>query len=432
MPNVVVVGAQWGDEGKGKIVDLFTQFADVVVRYQGGPNAGHTLVVNGRKTVLHQVPSGILHPNKLCLVGNGVVLDPETLIREIDGLKGQGCLADESQLRISSSAHVIMPYHRLIDAGRERRLGSAKIGTTGRGIGPCYEDKIGRRGIRIADLIRTERLAQLVRERLPEANGQLTALGESPLDEQTILTTLGKFAPRIAPFVGDTSVALTAEIDRGRAILFEGAQGTLLDVDHGTYPFVTSSNTTAAAAATGSGIGPRAIDHVVGISKAYATRVGGGPFPTELNDDVGALLRKTGDEFGATTGRPRRCGWLDTMVLRYAARINGLTGLALTKLDVLTGLDPVRICVAYDLDGKRLEELPNDAEVLSRVKPIFEDHAGWKEHLVDVRQFQDLPRNTQRYITRVEQLTGVEVMIVSVGAERGETIIRRNPFRDAA
>jgi adenylosuccinate synthase len=431
MPNVVVVGAQWGDEGKGKVVDLFTQFADVVVRYQGGPNAGHTLVVDGRKTVLHQVPSGILHANKLCLIGNGVVLDPETLVKEIDGLKGQGCLADESQLRISSSAHVIMPYHRLIDMARERRLGVSKIGTTGRGIGPCYEDKIARRGIRVADLIHPERLLRLLKERLPEANGQLVALGDAPLTESAIIETLTKFAPRIRPYVGDTSVALAGETARGKAILFEGAQGTLLDVDHGTYPFVTSSNTTAAAAATGSGIGPRAIDQVIGISKAYATRVGGGPFPTELSDEVGALLRKTGDEFGATTGRPRRCGWLDAVVLRYSARINGLTGLALTKLDVLTGLDPIRVCVAYELDGQRLEELPNDAETLNRVKPIYEDHAGWKEHLVGVRQFEDLPRNTQRYISAVEQLTGVEVMVVSVGAERGETIIRRNPFRTA-
>jgi len=429
MPNVVVVGAQWGDEGKGKLVDLFTQFADVVVRYQGGPNAGHTLVVNGKKTVLHQVPSGILHPNKLCLIGNGVVMDPETLVKEIDGLQAQGCLQDPAQLLISSSAHVIMPYHRLIDVARERRLGSGKIGTTGRGIGPCYEDKIARRGIRVADLVHPDRLARLVVERLPEANGQLAGLGEKPVEAVDIIATIERFAPRIRPYIGDTSVALCAQAARGRAILFEGAQGTLLDVDHGTYPYVTSSNTTAAAAATGSGIGPRAIDHVVGISKAYATRVGAGPFPTELNDDLGALLRKTGDEFGATTGRPRRCGWLDTMVLRYSARINGLTGLALTKLDVLTGLDPIRICVAYELDGARLDDLPNDAETLARVKPIYEDHAGWKEHLLGVRQFEDLPRNAQKYIARVEHLSGVEVMIVSVGAERGETIIRRNPFR---
>jgi adenylosuccinate synthase len=429
MPNVVIVGAQWGDEGKGKLVDLFTQFADVVVRYQGGPNAGHTLVVGGRKTVLHQVPSGILHPHKLCLIGNGVVVDPETLVREIDGLQAQGCLSDEAQLVISSSAHVIMPYHRLIDVARERRLGAGKIGTTGRGIGPCYEDKIARRGIRVGDLVYQERLERLVRERLVEANGQLTSLGEAPLTAEDVLATLAKHTHRIKPYIGDTSLALASEVSKGRAILFEGAQGTLLDVDHGTYPYVTSSNTTAAAAATGSGIGPTAIDHVVGITKAYATRVGGGPFPTELDDATGELLRKKGEEFGATTGRPRRCGWLDTMVLSYAARVNGLTGFAVTKLDVLTGFDPIRICVGYELDGARLEALPNDAELLARVKPVYEDYPGWKEHLVDLRQYEDLPRNTQRYIERIEQLTGVEVMVVSVGAERGETIIRRNPFR---
>ena len=430
MPNVVIVGAQWGDEGKGKVVDLFTQFADVVVRYQGGPNAGHTLVVNGRKTVLHQVPSGILHPNKLCLVGNGVVLDPETLVREIDGLLAQGCLQDQKQMRVSSAAHVIMPYHRLIDVAREKVRAGGAIGTTGRGIGPCYEDKVARRGIRMGDFVRPERLEALVAQRLPEANGQLTALGEQPIDAAAMLEKLAKLAERIAPFVTDTSVILGNESAKGRAILFEGAQGTLLDIDHGTYPYVTSSNTTAAAAATGSGMGPKAIDHVVGISKAYATRVGGGPFPTELDDDTGARLRQQGEEFGATTGRPRRCGWLDMVVLRYAARVNGLTGLALTKLDVLTGFDTIRLCTGYELDGVKIDSLPTDAEALARVVPVYEEHPGWKEPLAGVRQYEDLPRNTRRYIERVEQLCGVEVMVVSVGAERGETIVRRNPFRN--
>lgn len=430
MPNVVIVGAQWGDEGKGKIVDLFTQFADVVVRYQGGPNAGHTLVVNGHKTVLHQVPSGILHPNKLCLIGNGVVLDPATLVREIDGLKGQDCLQDDGQLRVSAAAHVIMPYHRLIDVAREKVRSGGAIGTTGRGIGPCYEDKVARRGIRMGDFVRPDRLEALVKERLPEANGQLTALGEQPLDAATLLAQLAPLADRLRPYVADTSVLLGNESAKGRAVLFEGAQGTLLDVDHGTYPFVTSSNTTAAAAATGAGIGPKALDHVIGISKAYATRVGSGPFPTELEGPEGDDLRKKGEEFGATTGRPRRCGWLDTMVLRYAARVNGLTGLALTKLDVLSGLETLKLCTGYELDGKKIEALPADAETLARVVPIYEEHPGWKESLSGVRQYEDLPRNTQRYIARVEQLSGVEVMIASVGAERGETIVRRNPFRN--
>jgi len=428
MPNVVVVGAQWGDEGKGKIVDLFTQYADVVVRYQGGPNAGHTLVVDGHKTVLHQVPSGILHPGKLCLIGNGVVLDPATLVREIDGLQAQGCLKDDAQLRISPAAHVIMPYHRRLDVAREKARAGGAIGTTGRGIGPCYEDKVARRGIRVADLVRPDRLLQLVERRLVEANGQLTALGEPPMDAAAVVAEIEGHARRIAPYVADTSVALHEESSRGRAILFEGAQGTLLDIDHGTYPFVTSSNTTAAAAATGAGCGPTGIHHVFGITKAYATRVGSGPFPTELSDETGAFLRKAGEEFGATTGRPRRCGWLDAMVLRYAARINGLTAFALTKMDVLSGFDTVRICVAYELDGQRIDHLPSDADVLERVTPVYEDHPGWKQSLDGVRRFEDLPENAQKYIARIEALTGVAVQVVSVGADREATILRVNPF----
>ncbi len=428
MPNVVVVGAQWGDEGKGKIVDRFTRFADVVVRYQGGPNAGHTLVVEGKKTVLHQVPSGIMHEGKLCLVGNGVVLDPELLVTEIDGLKAQGCLTDESMLKLSQAAHVIMPYHRRLDRARERARAGGAIGTTGRGIGPCYEDKIARRGIRLGDLLRQERLGRLVGERLVEANGQLSALGDEPFDLDEILEPLSEHARRLAPFVADTSLALAAEVRQGRAILFEGAQGTLLDIDHGTYPFVTSSNTTAAAAATGSGIGPTAIDEVVGITKAYTTRVGAGPFPTELSDETGAYLRQAGAEFGATTGRPRRCGWLDAVVLRYAARVNGLKSLALTKLDVLGGLETLRIGVGYEVDGERMSELTADAEALSRAVPIYEEHPGWKGPLAGLRDYDSLPTNAKSYVARIEGLTGVEVAVVSVGAERQETIVRRNPF----
>ncbi len=428
MPNVVVVGAQWGDEGKGKIVDLLTHEADVVVRYQGGPNAGHTLVVDGRKTVLHQVPSGILHPGKRCLIGNGVVLDPDTLVREIDGLKGQGFLTDDAQLRVSPAAHVIMPYHRRLDVARERARGDKAIGTTRRGIGPCYEDKIARRGVRIGDLFQPEKLARLVTERLVEANGQLTALGDAPLDANEVIRTVHTPARRIAPHVADTSLLLAEESRQGSAILFEGAQGTLLDVDHGTYPFVTSSNTTAAAAATGSGCGPTAIDQVVGITKAYATRVGGGPFPTELDDEVGVLLRRTGEEFGATTGRPRRCGWLDAVVLRYAARINGLTGLAVTKVDVLSGFETLKLCVAYEVDGVRLTELPTDAELLARVTPVYEEHPGWSERLSGLRHFEELPKSARAYLARIEELTGVPVTIVSMGPERDDTIVRRNPF----
>jgi adenylosuccinate synthase len=428
MPNVVVVGAQWGDEGKGKIVDLLTREADVVVRYQGGPNAGHTLVVDGLKTVLHQVPSGILHAGKRCFIGNGVVLEPETLVREIDGLKAQGFLTDDSQLRVSPAAHVIMPYHRRLDVARERARGDKAIGTTGRGIGPCYEDKISRRGVRVGDLLQPEKLARLVIERLVEANGQLTALGDTPLDADEVIAAVTAHADRIAPHVADTSLLLAEEARCGSAILFEGAQGTLLDVDHGTYPFVTSSNTTAAAAATGSGCGPTAIDQVVGITKAYATRVGGGPFPTELDDEVGAELRRTGEEFGATTGRPRRCGWLDAVVLRYAARINGLTGLAVTKMDVLSGFALLKLCVAYEVDGVRFTELPTDAELLARVTPVYEEHAGWGGSLRGLKRFEDLPKSARDYLVRIEALTGVPVTIVSVGAERDETIIRKSPF----
>lgn len=428
MSNVVIVGAQWGDEGKGKIVDLFTRYADVVVRFQGGPNAGHTLVVDGRKTILHQIPSGILHAGKLCLIGNGVVLDLETLVREIDGLKKTDFLQDDAQLRISHGAHVIMPYHRRLDVARERARGAEAIGTTGRGIGPCYEDKIARSGIRMGDLLDPARFERLVRTRLVEANGQLVALGEEPFDADELIASLQGHIDRIVPYITDTSLALDQEHRDGKAILFEGAQGTLLDVDHGTYPFVTSSNTTAAMAATGAGIGPGALDEVIGITKAYATRVGSGPFPSELEDETGEQLRKQGQEFGSTTGRARRCGWLDTVVLRYASRINGLTGLTLTKLDVLTGISPLKICVAYEIDGKRVDTFPTDVDTLSRVVPVYEEHEGWDECITNVRKYEDLPEATRKYIARVEELSGVDVVVASVGAEREASIIRRNLF----
>ena len=428
MPNVVVIGAQWGDEGKGKVVDLYTRFADVVVRFQGGPNAGHTLVADGRKTVLHQVPSGVLHAGKLCLIGNGVVLDPATLVREIDGLKSGGFLSDDAQLTVSPAAHVIMPYHRSLDVARERSRAGGALGTTGRGIGPCYEDKVARRGVRIGDLVSPAKLARRLRERLPEVNAQLAAHGEAPLDHDAVSSELTPLAARLAPYVGDTSLALADATRRGARILFEGAQGTLLDIDHGTYPYVTSSNTTAGNAATGAGIGPRALDEVIGISKGYATRVGGGPFPTELTGALGERLRETGEEFGATTGRPRRCGWLDTVILRYAARINGFTGLALTKLDVLTGLDPLRIGVAYELDGRRLDHLPDDPELLDRVVPVYVDVPGWTEDLSRCRRFDELPFAVRAYVARIEALSGVPVVLVSVGADRDRTILRRNPF----
>jgi len=427
MSNVVIVGAQWGDEGKGKVVDLFTSWADVVVRYQGGANAGHTLVVGGVKTVLHLVPSGVLHPGKKCIIGNGVVVDPEALMEEIDLLRSRGLLSDPTQLVVSENAHVILPYHKRIDAGREKQKA---IGTTGRGIGPCYEDKVARRGIRIRDALKASALRDKLENRVREANAQIEALGGEKCELQPLLEWALKLGERMRPYVGDASEVLSHEVAKGRAVLFEGAQGTLLDIDHGTYPYVTSSNTVAGNAAVGAGIGPTAIHSVIGITKAYTTRVGNGPLPTELNDAVGDRLRSVGAEFGATTGRPRRCGWLDALVLRYAARVNGLSGLAMTKIDVLTGFEKILVAIAYKLpNGKTVSEFPSDPELLERAQPVYEELPGWKEPLGDQREYDELPENTRRYIERVEQLVGVETIAVSVGAERAETIVRKNPFR---
>ena len=430
MPNVVVVGAQWGDEGKGKVVDLLTEYADVVVRFQGGNNAGHTLVVGGQKTVLHLIPAGILHPGKRCVIGNGVVIDTAVMVGEIDALKQRGYLQDDSQLVVSLDAHVIMPWHKAIDVARESSMGEGKIGTTGRGIGPTYEDKVGRRGLRIRDLLDEGRLARKVDERLPAAREELKRLGAGQdLDRESIVREHAALGRRLARHAADTSLWLHQAIRDGKSLLFEGAQGTLLDVDHGTYPFVTSSNTVAGNAATGSGLGPTEIDAVIGIAKAYCTRVGGGPYPTELKDDTGERLRKIGGEYGATTGRPRRTGWFDAVALRYAARVNGLDGLAITKLDVLTGFPEVRMGVAYRHAGRTLEEMPSDLEILERCEPVYETLPGWTEKLDTARSWEDLPRNARSYVQRLAQLVGVEVMAVSVGADRGETILLSNPFR---
>jgi len=429
MPNVVIVGAQWGDEGKGKIVDRFTEFADVVVRFQGGNNAGHTLVVDGEKTVLHLIPAGILHPGKSCVIGNGVVLDPAVAVMEIDRLKQKGFLKDDDQLVISLDAHVIMPWHKAVDVAREQAMGAGKIGTTGRGIGPTYEDKVARRGIRVRDLLDPDKLARRVKERLPAALEEIRRLGaESDLDADAIAAEYARLGQRLARYASDASLRLHQAIRAGKSILFEGAQGTMLDVDHGTYPFVTSSNTVAGNAATGSGVGPTQIDQVIGISKAYCTRVGGGPYPTELKDETGERLRKIGNEFGATTGRPRRTGWFDAVAMRYAARVNGLDGLAITKLDVLTGFPEIKVAVAYRCDGKTLDEMPGDPEVLERCEPVYESLPGWAEPLAAARAWNDLPLNARSYLKRLEQLSGVKVMAVSVGADRGETILLDNPF----
>ncbi len=429
MSNVVVVGAQWGDEGKGKIVDILTEFADDVVRYQGGNNAGHTLVVGDEKVILHLIPSGILHPGKRCVIGNGVVLDPEVFIREITNLKSKGRLEDDGCLLLSESLHIIMPYHKRIDIAREAKSGEKKIGTTGRGIGPAYEDKVGRRGIRLMDLIDRELFARKLREYLEENNFILEKLlGEKPFTFEEIYDQYCGYAEILRKYVADTPLILYRDIKEGRKLLFEGAQGTLLDVDHGTYPYVTSSSTCAGGACTGAGVSPRDIHEIIGISKAYITRVGSGPFPTELDDEDGEKLRQVGGEFGSTTGRPRRCGWFDAIVAKYAVRVNGLTGVALTKLDVLDAFDTIRICTGYEYDGKILDELPANLEVFGSCRPVYEEMPGWKTDLSAARCFVDLPEKAQRYVRRLEELIGCPIVIVSVGARRDQTIMLKNPF----
>ena len=429
MANVVVVGAQWGDEGKGKVVDIYTEYADDVVRYQGGNNAGHTLVVENEKVVLHLIPSGILHPGKRCVIGNGVVLDPEVFIREITNLKGTGRIADDSCLMLSESLHVIMPYHKRIDIAREKKSGEKKIGTTGRGIGPAYEDKIGRRGIRLMDLIDKDVFAARLKENLEEKNFILEQLlDDQPFSYEEIFNEYCGYADILRKYVADTTLTLHRDIAAGKRLLFEGAQGTLLDVDHGTYPYVTSSSTCAGGACTGTGVSPREIHEIIGISKAYVTRVGSGPFPTELVDNDGEALRKTGSEFGATTGRPRRCGWFDALVVKYAVRVNGLTGIALTKLDVLDDFDTIRICTGYTYNGSTLDELPANLAVFEKCEPVYEEMPGWKSDIKQARTFQELPENARKYVKRLEKLIGCPIVLVSVGPRRDETIMLKNPF----
>ncbi len=429
MANVAIIGAQWGDEGKGKIVDLFTHDADIIVRFQGGNNAGHTLVVDGKKTVLHLVPSGALHPGKLCVIGNGVVVDPEVLLKEIAGLKQNGWLLDDASLRISEEAHLIMPYHKAIDQARERLRGEGMIGTTGRGIGPAYEDKVARIGIRFIDLLEEETFQEKLRRNIEEKNIYLKAiLKEKALDFNKIHDRYSGYREKLKTYVIDTGLLLDREIRAGKRVLFEGAQGTLLDVDHGTYPFVTSSNTVAGGVSSGTGVGPRHIHQVIGISKAYTTRVGSGPFPTELHGSEGEILKREGIEFGATTGRPRRCGWFDAVAVRYAVRISGITGLALTKLDVLTGFKKIPMCVAYRYDGKVHEEFPASIRAMQSAQPILEEMDGWDTPLTAVRRFSDLPANAQKYVRRIEKILETEVILVSVGPDREQTVMLKNPF----
>lgn len=429
MPNIVVVGTQWGDEGKGKIVDLLTERAQVVVRYQGGNNAGHTLVVGGEKFIFHLIPSGILHAGTLCLIGNGVVLDPEVFLEEIDRLEARGVSVGPENLRVSERAQVIMPYHKRLDVARERARGAGKIGTTGRGIGPCYEDKIARRGIRVADLLDENIFRAKLLDILPEKNFLLEKfLGDEPFTPEEILGPYLEMGQRLRPLVANVSVLLQEAVAAGKNILFEGAQGTHLDIDHGTYPFVTSSNPVAGGAAVGAGIGPGHLHRILGIVKAYTTRVGGGPFPTECTDAVGCHMQQCGVEFGSTTGRPRRCGWLDGVVLKEAVRLNGLTGIAITKLDVLTSLNPVKICVAYEEGGRRRETMPATMPELEHCRPVYEELPGWTEDIRGARRLEDLPPACRQYLRRVEELAGVPIQIISVGPDREETIVVADPF----
>ncbi len=432
MSSVVVVGTQWGDEGKGKIVDLLTRYAECIVRFQGGNNAGHTLVVDGRKFVFHIIPSGILYEDKRCMIGNGVIIDPGVLIGEINELSEKGLPVNPDRLLISENAHLIMPYHQSMDHAREGALvDGKKIGTTGRGIGPCYMDKVGRTGIKMGDLLDDGLFREKLQANVEEMNFILTTKYKSaPVSFDTIYAEFQKFAEKLIPFIGNVSVELDVARKAGKHILFEGAQGTQLDIDHGTYPFVTSSNTIAGNACNGSGFGPAHIDSVIGILKAYTTRVGEGPFPTELFDSVGRELQNKGGEVGATTGRTRRCGWLDGVVANDATRLNGLTGLAITKLDVLSGQPIVKMANAYDLDGQKITAMPSNINQAAKVTPVYEEMPGWDEDITAVRDYDDLPVQAQDYIKRIEDFTGVEPVIVSVGPDRDETMLLKNPFEE--
>ena len=428
MSNIIIIGTQWGDEGKGKVVDLLAEHADVVVRFQGGNNAGHTMVVKGEQFISHLVPSGILQ-QKTCMIGNGLVVDPEVLIEELDYLSQQGIDTGPDKLRISEKAHLIMPYHRAVDNAREKMKGDKKIGTTGRGIGPCYEDKATRRGVRFVELLDPDVFAERVKAILDEKNFYLkNYLKAETLDPDPIIAQYRTYGERLAPHVANISVELDDAVKAGRQILFEGAQGTHLDIDHGTYPFVTSSNTVSGNACCGAGIGPKMITGVVGIVKAYTTRVGRGPFPTELFDDVGDAIQAKGVEFGATTGRRRRCGWLDTVIVRNAVRLNGLTGLAITKLDVLGGLKELKICTGYEYNGEKIEHFPTSLKVLADCRPVYETLPGWQEDISSVRSPNDLPQTTQNYLKRVEALTETPICIISVGPGREETMVLENPL----
>jgi len=426
--NIVIIGTQWGDEGKGKVVDLLAEHADVVIRFQGGNNAGHTMVVEGEQFISHLVPSGILQ-GKTCVIGNGLVVDPAVLIEELDYLAEKGIDVGPDKIKISEKAHVIMPYHQAVDHAREKMKGDKKIGTTGRGIGPCYEDKVTRRGIRFVELTDPELFLEKLTPILDEKNFYLkNYLSADTLEQEPIVDAYTGYAKRLAPHVTNVSVTVSDSAKAGRQLLFEGAQGTHLDIDHGTYPFVTSSSTVAGNACCGTGIGPTKISGVIGIVKAYTTRVGAGPFPSELFDAVGDRIQEIGAEFGATTGRRRRCGWLDTVIVQNSVRLNGLTGLAITKLDVLGGLDELKICTGYRVNGDTLSDFPASLKVLGACEPIYETLPGWSEDISAIRSFGELPENTRAYLNRVEELLETPIDIISVGPGRDQTIVLRNPF----
>ena len=426
--NVVVLGSQWGDEGKGKIVDLLTDRAAAVVRFQGGHNAGHTLVIGNEKTVLHLIPSGVLRENVMCLIGNGVVLSPSALFEELDALEARGIPASQ-RIKISAACPLILPYHIALDQAREVARGKTAIGTTGRGIGPCYEDKVSRRGIRLADLTDEAAFKEKLAGVMEYHNFSLkNYFKAAEVSYQEVLDEVLSYRERLLSMVDDIPALLDGYRKAGQNIMFEGAQGTLLDIDQGTYPYVTSSNTTAGGACTGSGIGPGDLDYMLGITKAYTTRVGAGPFPTELFDDVGQHLGKKGHEFGATTGRSRRCGWFDGVALRRAAQINSLTGLCITKLDVLDGIETLKLCTSYNYEGKMLELPPLGADAIEKCVPVYEEMPGWTESTEGVRDYDSLPENARKYLARMQEIVGVPVDIISTGPERDETIILNHPF----
>lgn len=418
----IVVGSQWGDEAKAKIVDYLAVDADYVVRFQGGANAGHTVIVDGNEFIFHLIPAGIIHPNKICIIGNGVVLDPTALIDEIDHLKKRGIKVD-GRLYISQKAHLVMPYHKLLDEAAENHKGKNSLGTTGRGIGPAYRDKAARIGIRIVDLLNRDVFVEKLKRNVEDANDILTKIyGHKPLVLEEIVETFLEFDRKIDPYVKDISIILSDAVKKGKNILFEGAQGTLLDIDHGTYPFVTSSNTIAGAACIGTGIGPTSIDEVIGVMKAYTTRVGNGPFPTEFDEVFSQKIRTIGGEYGATTGRPRRCGWFDGIIGRYSALINGLSSLAITKLDVMDSLPEIKICTAYRYKGKILDNFPADVNVLDAVEPIYETNPGWMEPTSSIRQYDDLPMNARAYLERISAFVETPIAYVSIGSDRVQTI----------